>query len=120
MEPAGYVTLVAVGLTVAALAFYLIRVALLLKHVNFTLGTVIAGVRAIALATEPVNPVLGDIAKDLTATKDALEGLLAKKGAPMGAQPAPANAAAAAAPAASPSSGGVKPVLVSRLKSRRG
>lgn len=115
MEAAGYVTLVGVAVVVAALAFYLIRVALLLKHVNFTLGTVIAGVRAIALATEPVGPVLGDIARDLTATRGALEGLLAKKAAAAGGRPAPANSSAAPA-APGPA---VKPMLVSLPKRKR-
>lgn len=96
MPAAAVVTLLGVALTVGALAFYLIRVALVLKHVNFTLGTVIAGVRAIEMATRPITPVLGSIHGDLTATQKALEDLLAKKTAPpMG-----------------------KPVLVSRLRQR--
>ena len=98
MPAAAVVTLIGVAITVAALAFYLIRVALALKHVNFTLGTVIAGVRAIEMATRPINPILGSIAGDLAATQKALEDLLAKKAAPV-------------------SSG---PLLVSRLPQRRG
>jgi hypothetical protein len=96
MPAAGVVTLVLVLVTVAALATYLTRVALVLKHVNFTLGTVIAGVRAIELATRPITPILGSIAGDLAATQKALEDLLASK----------------AAPARS------KPVMVSRLRQR--
>src|SRR5438105_15809824 len=82
MPAAGVVTLVLVLVTVAALAAYLIRVALVLKHVNFTLGTVIAGVRAIELATRPITPVLESIAGDLGATQEAREGLLAVKSRP--------------------------------------
>lgn len=96
MPTAGVATLALVLATVAVLAAYLIRVALVLKHVNFTLGTVIAGVRAIELATRPITPILGSIAGDLAATQQALEDLLAGK---------------AAAPRA-------KPVLVSRLRPR--
>ena len=96
MPAAGIVTLILVLVTVAALAAYLIRVALVLKHANFTLGTVIAGVRAIELATRPITPILGSIAGDLAATQKALEDLLASK----------------AAPARS------KPVMVSRLRQR--
>ena len=96
MPAAGVVTIVLVLVTVAALATYLIRVALVLKHVNFTLGTVIAGVRAIELATRPITPILGSIAGDLAATQKALEDLLASKAAP--AQR--------------------KPVMVSRLRQR--
>jgi len=96
MPAAGVVTLILVLVTVAALATYLIRVALVLKHVNFTLGTVIAGVRAIELATRPITPILGSIAGDLAASQKALEDLLASKAAqPRG-----------------------KPVLVSRLRQR--
>jgi hypothetical protein len=68
MPAAGVATLILVLATVAVLAAYLIRVALVLKHVNFTLGTVIAGVRAIELATRPITPILGGIAGDLAAT----------------------------------------------------
>lgn len=123
MPAAGVVTLLLVLVTVAVLAASLVRVALLLKHVNFTLGTVIAGVRAIELASRPINPVLGDIANDLAATQQALDGLLASKAA----QPlkAPARASSArSAPAAEPtpdqnSEPGSGPLLVSRLPRRK-
>ena len=99
MPAAGIVTLIAVFLAVGALAFHLIRIALALKEVNFTLGTVIAGVRAIELATRPITPVLTSIATDLLATQKTLKDLLAKKSRPRAA---------------------VKPVMVSRLRQRRG
>ncbi len=99
MPAAGVVTLLGVFLAVGALAFYLIRIALALKEVNFTLGTVIAGVRAIEMATRPITPVLTSIATDLLATQKALEDLLAKKTAPRAA---------------------ARPVMVSRLPKRRG
>jgi hypothetical protein len=98
MPAAGVVTLILVLVTVAALAAYLLRVALVLKRVNFTLGTVIAGVRAIELATRPITPILGSIAGDLAATQKALEDLLASKAGRSKAQP----------------------VMVSRLRERRG
>jgi hypothetical protein len=103
MPAAGVVTLILVLVTVAALAASLVRVALLLKHVNVTLGAVIGGVQAIELATQPINPVLGDIAGDLAATQRALDALLAGKTA----QPPPAEAAPAN-----------RPLLVSRLPHR--
>jgi hypothetical protein len=99
MPAAGVVTLIGVALTVGALAFHLIRIALALKEVNFTLGTVIAGVRAIELATRPITPVLTSIATDLLATQKALEDLLARKARPRAA---------------------VRPVMVSGLRQRRG
>jgi hypothetical protein len=124
MPAAGVVTLLLVLVTVAVLAAALVRVALLLKHVNFTLGTVIAGVRAIELATQPINPVLGDIANDLAATQQALDGLLASKAAK--AQRATARsgvAPARSAPKPAPeqnSEPGSGPLLVSRLPRRKG
>jgi hypothetical protein len=134
MPAAGVVTLILVLVTVAALAAALVRVALLLKHVNFTLGTTIAGVRAIELATRPINPVLGDIAGDLAATQAALDNLLAAKTAEAqrapvrvstartAPRPSPRQAAAQAqtpAPAPAPAGpSGTGPLLVSRLPQR--
>ena len=133
MPAAGVVTLILVLVTVAALAAALVRVAKLLKHVNFTLGTVIAGVRAIELATRPINPVLGDIAEELSATQGALDNLLTAKAAE--AQRAPVYAATARraprpspvakrapaadlAPIPAPAPSGNGPLLVSRLSQR--
>jgi len=98
MPATGVVTLILVLVTVAALAAYLVRVALVLKHVNTALGNVIAGVLSIEMATRPITPILGSIAGDLAATQKALEDLLASK---------------AAGPKA-------RPVMVSRLRERRG
>ena|SRR5687767_3641512 len=123
MPAAGVVTLLLVLVTVAVLAASLVRVALLLKHVNFTLGTVIAGVRAIELASRPINPVLGDIASDLAATQQALDGLLASKAAqPLKAAARAPSARSAPAPEATPdqnSEPGSGPLLVSRLPRRK-
>jgi hypothetical protein len=133
MPAAGVVTLVLVLVTVAALAAALVRVATLLKHVNFTLGTIIAGVRAIELATRPINPDLGDIAGELEATQGALDNLLAAKAAeaqrvPVYAatarrapRPAPVAKRAPApepAPIPAPAPNGNGPLLVSRLPQR--
>lgn len=76
MPTAAVVTLIGVALTVVVLALYLIRIAFILKHVNFTLGTIIAGLRAIANQTEPLAPVVGEIVRDLTDVQGALEGLV--------------------------------------------
>ena len=96
MPAAGVVTVLLAAVAVAALAAYLIRVALVLKHVNFTLGTVIAGVRAIELGTRPITPILGSIAGELAATQKALDDLLASKAARRA----------------------IRPVMVSRLRQR--
>ncbi len=78
MPAAAIVTLVLTGLLVAALAFYLTWVVLILRRVVDTLGKVTFGVRAIAHRTEPIKPVVDDINANLTAVAEALEGLVAK------------------------------------------
>ncbi len=69
-------TLVGVFVIVAALALYLITIATILKHVSFTVGTVLIGVRAIANQTAPLGPVIRDIVGDVRAIEDDLESLL--------------------------------------------
>lgn len=80
MQPVAVVTLVGVALTVLVLAVYLFTVAWILRHVSFTLGTVIAGLRAIANQTEPLDEVITEMDKDLEDVKLALEALVAKAG----------------------------------------
>lgn len=76
MPVAGIVTLVAIGLTVVALAFYLLHVLVLLRATSFTLGTIVAGLRAIAFQTRPVGEVVAAINDDLGEVKAALESIL--------------------------------------------
>ena len=76
MGLATIVTLIGVAIIVAALAFYLITIAATLKHVSFTVGTVLIGVRAIAAQCEPLQPVIRDIANDVSAIDDDLEALV--------------------------------------------
>lgn len=80
MPIAGIVTLIGVALTVAALALYLISVALMLRHVSFTLGTVIAGVWSIAHQTEPLRGVMDQIINDVSQARTTLDRLLESKG----------------------------------------
>lgn len=70
------VTLVGVFIIVAALALYLITIAAILKHVSFTVGTVLIGVRSIANQTQPLGPVIRDIVSDVRAMEEDLEALL--------------------------------------------
>ena len=76
MPAAGIVTLVAVGLLVAALAFYLLHVLVLLRRTSFTLGTIVAGLRAIAFQTRPVGEIVTGINDDLGEVEEALESIL--------------------------------------------
>lgn len=71
------VTLVVVGLIVAALAFYLAWVVVLLRTIHDTLGKVTFGVRAIAHRTAPLGPLVDEINGNLIPVADALEALVA-------------------------------------------
>ena len=83
MSIAAIVSLVLVGLLVAALAFYLISVVIILRRAVDTLGKVTFGVRAIAHRTEPLDELLSDVNANLTAVAQALEQLVADVSAPV-------------------------------------
>lgn len=70
------VTLVIVFLIVAALAFYLTWVVLLLRSIHDTLGKVTFGVRAIAHRTAPLGSLIDEINGNLIPVADALEELV--------------------------------------------
>ncbi|HVM00973.1 MAG TPA: hypothetical protein VM324_16910 [Egibacteraceae bacterium] len=80
MPLAGWFVLVLVFATVAVLAAYLIRVAVILNHVNFTVGTINAGVRAIAQGGEPLEPLIGEIYSNLEEARVALDQTLGVQG----------------------------------------
>ena len=82
MEPAAVVTLIAVVLVILALVFYLVSVILELQKITAGLDAVIASVGGILQKSEPVNGVVEQINKDLSAGTDLLEGLLDKKAGP--------------------------------------
>jgi hypothetical protein len=65
MSLAAVVTLIATAIVVAALAIYLTTIVVILRKVTFTLGTIIAGVGAIAHATQPTGSVVAQINGDL-------------------------------------------------------
>ena len=76
MSAAAVVTLVLIALTVVALAAYLLHVIWLLHRTSFALGTIVAGLNAIAHQTRPVNDLVGEIETDLREVRGALEGVL--------------------------------------------
>lgn len=80
MPLAGWFTLAGTLVIVALLAIYLIRIAFILNHVNFTLGTIIAGLHSIAMAGEPLEPLIGDIYAHLEETRIALDQTLGVEG----------------------------------------
>ena len=70
------VTLVGVFAIVAALALYLITIAVILKEVSFNVGTVLIGVRSIAAQTAPLAPVVRDLLNDIRGIDDDLHAVL--------------------------------------------
>jgi len=70
------VTLFGVFAIVAALALYLITIAVILREVSFTVGTVLIGCRSIAAQTSPLAPVVRDIVNDIRGIEDDLAGVL--------------------------------------------
>ncbi len=77
MPIAGIVTIVIALVIAAALAFYLIRVVLVLRAVNDSLGKITFGVRAIAHRTAPLGELLPPIKADLEAVADTLDDVAA-------------------------------------------
>lgn len=77
MSAAAIAALVVTGVLIAALAFYLLWVVVILRRLTDTLGKVQFGVAAIAHRVEPVGEVVQDINGDLMAVADALEALAA-------------------------------------------
>jgi len=73
----GWLDLVLIAVVVITLTTYLLRIINQLNHVTFTLGTIIAGVAAIANQTQTVPPVVSNVNNNLTpvrAKADALAG----------------------------------------------
>lgn len=91
-------TLIGVALLVGALAIYLSLVAYHLVKVNYALGTVIIGLRAIADQTRPVGGVISTIAADVEAMDQALKSLVGVATAPQQGRAARAAPTAPAAP----------------------
>jgi hypothetical protein len=75
VSAAAIAAIVVTGVLVAALAFYLLWVVLILHRLTDTLGKVLFGVGSIAHRVQPVGPLVGGINGDLVGIADALEGL---------------------------------------------
>lgn len=65
MPAAAWVTLLATALIVGYLAINLLKVIIDLKHVSWTLGAIIVGVRAIAYQTRNVTEVITSVNQNL-------------------------------------------------------
>ncbi len=77
MSAAAVAALVVTGVLVAALAFYLVWVVVILRRLTDTLGKVVFGVASIAHRVGPVEGLVGQINSDLGGVADALEALAA-------------------------------------------
>lgn len=76
MSGSAIAAIVVTGVLIAALAFYLIWVVLILRRLIDTLGKVVFGVASIAHRVQPVGGLVGDINGNLGAVADALETLV--------------------------------------------
>lgn len=77
MSAAAITALVVIGVLVAAIAFYLLWVVVILRHLTDTLGKVVFGVASIAHRVQPVEALVAEINGDLGAVAGALEALAA-------------------------------------------
>jgi len=77
VSTAAITALVVTGVLVAALAFYLVWVVIILRRLTDTLGKVVFGVASIAHRVQPVESLVGEINGDLVGVADALEALAA-------------------------------------------
>ncbi len=77
MSAAAVAALAVTAVLVAALAFYLLWVVLILRRLTDTLGKVVFGVSSIAHRVQPVKGLVSEINNDLTGVADALEALAA-------------------------------------------
>ena len=78
MPVAGIVTIVITLVICVALAYYLIRVVMVLREVNDSLGKITFGLRAIAHRTAPLGELLTPVKVDLEAVADTLESVAAE------------------------------------------
>ena len=76
MPPVAWVTVILVVVLLLAVASYLLRVILVLNHVNDQLGKITFGVRAIAHQTKPINDLTESMGANLGAVAGALGDLV--------------------------------------------
>jgi len=77
MPLAAIVSIILFTVLILAIAAYLLRVILVLRHVNDQLGKITFGVRAIAHQTKPINELTESMGANLGAVYGALGDLVA-------------------------------------------
>ncbi len=84
MEAAPVVTLIAVALAVVVIALFLVVTTYQLHQVSSRLNTILAAVGDVGDKTSVLDPVISDIANDLTSAQEAMDGavrrLMERKG----------------------------------------
>jgi cobalamin biosynthesis protein CobD/CbiB len=80
MSLGGIIALILILAFVFILCSYLLRVITILVHVSFTLGTIIAGVRAIASQIETVPETVESVNNDLVPVQQATDSLSSRTG----------------------------------------
>jgi hypothetical protein len=80
MALAGIVSLILIAVFCSLLISYLFRIITILVHVSFTLGTIIAGVRAISSQVETVPETVESVNQDLTPVENATNNLASRMG----------------------------------------
>jgi uncharacterized protein YoxC len=77
MPAAAVVSIILFTVLILAIAAYLVRVIMVLRHVNDQLGKITFGVRAIAHQTKPINELTESMEANLGAISGALGDLVA-------------------------------------------
>jgi len=77
MPAAAIVSIILFTVLILAIALYLVRVIMVLRHVNDQLGKITFGVRAIAHQTKPINELTESMGANLGAISGALGDLVA-------------------------------------------
>lgn len=77
MPAAAIVCIILFAVLILAIAAYLVRVIMVLNHVNDQLGKITFGVRAIAHQTKPINELTESMGANLGAISGALGDLVA-------------------------------------------
>jgi len=78
MPIAAVFTIIGAVLTVLVLAAYLISIAFVLARVNSKLGAINDGLQLVTEKTKPLEPIVGEINRDLAGVDNALRAVLAK------------------------------------------
>jgi len=76
----GWLDLVLIAVVVISLTSYLYRIIAQLNHVTFTLGTIIAGVAAIANQTSTVPPTVSNVNTNLAPVRAKADALAGRSG----------------------------------------